>query len=258
MRHPVMSVLGQDPLTARARERPRGYPGDAVMMDWIYAVEDGWEAVGLEQPAGVAGRLNTQVCRSVTAQSVLARRRALREMISEAADTTRDAAVLSVACGHLREAEGLPADVWGQIGRFVAADFDPRTLSVVQREFGPRVCAVQHSVADFLAGHDEAGRGYDLIYSAGLYDYLPPMVGAKLTRNLFGRLRSGGRMIVVNLSERVPDGGYLEAVMDWWMIYRDQEEMRGLAQSISSADAVRRETYSISDGALVVLEIQKR
>src|ERR1700737_1086687 len=39
--HPLMKLLQQDPLTSRAFTKPRGYAGDAVMMDMVYAAEDG-------------------------------------------------------------------------------------------------------------------------------------------------------------------------------------------------------------------------
>jgi hypothetical protein len=41
--HPLMQLLQHDPLTCRTFTRPRGYAGDAVMMDMIYAAEDGVE-----------------------------------------------------------------------------------------------------------------------------------------------------------------------------------------------------------------------
>jgi len=34
--HPLLDVTHEDPLTARSFRRPRGYAGDAVMLDFIY------------------------------------------------------------------------------------------------------------------------------------------------------------------------------------------------------------------------------
>src|SRR5215472_7964608 len=41
--HPLMQLLQHDPLTYRAFSKPRGYAGDAVMMDMVYAAEDGYD-----------------------------------------------------------------------------------------------------------------------------------------------------------------------------------------------------------------------
>jgi hypothetical protein len=38
LNHPVCRLLHQDPLTYRAFSKPRGYAGDAVMMDYIYGL----------------------------------------------------------------------------------------------------------------------------------------------------------------------------------------------------------------------------
>ena len=37
--HELRQFLYQDPLTWRALDKPRGYAGDAVMMDYIYGIE---------------------------------------------------------------------------------------------------------------------------------------------------------------------------------------------------------------------------
>ena len=36
LNHPIQSLLHQDPLTFRSFSKPRGYPGDAVLLDFIY------------------------------------------------------------------------------------------------------------------------------------------------------------------------------------------------------------------------------
>src|SRR5688572_13204025 len=35
-RHPLRAVLNEDPITARSCAKPRGYSGDAVLLDLIY------------------------------------------------------------------------------------------------------------------------------------------------------------------------------------------------------------------------------
>src|SRR5262249_44121844 len=36
LRHPLRALLHQDPFTYRAYSKPRGYAGDAVLLDFIY------------------------------------------------------------------------------------------------------------------------------------------------------------------------------------------------------------------------------
>jgi hypothetical protein len=46
--HPLTHLLHQDPFTSRAFHKPRGYAGDAIMLDFIYASEDGLALADLE------------------------------------------------------------------------------------------------------------------------------------------------------------------------------------------------------------------
>jgi hypothetical protein len=52
--HPVRNLLHQDPFTYRAFSRPRGYAGDAVMMDYIYGLGEATEAAREATPLGRA------------------------------------------------------------------------------------------------------------------------------------------------------------------------------------------------------------
>src|SRR4030095_15894931 len=47
-------LLYQDPLTRRAFHQPRGYAGDAIMMDYIYGIHGGREAVAQASDVGGA------------------------------------------------------------------------------------------------------------------------------------------------------------------------------------------------------------
>ena len=52
--HPVRNLLHQDPFTYRAFPKPRGYAGDAVMMDYIYGLGEATEAAREATPLGRA------------------------------------------------------------------------------------------------------------------------------------------------------------------------------------------------------------
>jgi hypothetical protein len=73
----------------------------------------------------------------------------------------------------------------------------------------------------------------DLVYSAGLYDYLPDLVAMRLTRLLYGHLRPGGRLLMGNLTETPDSTWMLDYVLGWPLLYRTDESMLRLAHRIT-------------------------
>ena len=82
----LSELLYQDPLTRRAFEKPRGYAGDAVMMDYIYGIHGAHEAF---TAATSVGRQVFDYLRSRPApRSVCNRREHLADRRAPIADTS--------------------------------------------------------------------------------------------------------------------------------------------------------------------------
>ncbi|AHG89068.1 methyltransferase type 12 [Gemmatirosa kalamazoonensis] len=252
--HPLAGVMHQDPFLWRAFEKPRGYPGDAGMLDLIYG------AVPLPEgttPLGAA--LNAVTMRSPSATSVRERCDLLVDAIDEAAARAggRGARVLSVACGHLREAQRASAVLGGGVASFHALDQDPISIGLLQREHAALgVTPVLGSVRDVLTRR-VAYTGLTLAYAAGLYDYLPTPVAASLTARLFEMLAPGGRLLVANFCPELRDIGVMESYMAWRLIYRDEAEMGEIAAAVPGAEIARQRTFRDGGGNVVYLEIEK-
>ena len=235
--HPLHAMVLQDPFTHRAVTKPRGYAGDAVMMDFIY---DG------TPPAGTTAVGSDVFCATTRAGmglSVRYRRQLLRSLIDDTVVRHERPRVLSVAAGHCRELQGSLVTAPGFAGEFVALDQDPLSCQEIAREHAGRPVRVVNQGVRELAGSsqgsvlaDELGR-FDLIYSAGLYDYLPDALARRLTRRLLAMLRPGGRVLIANF---VPGGsgrGYMELFMDWTLVLRSEAQMRELAEAAGAAHA---------------------
>lgn len=145
--------------------------------------------------------------------------------------------ILSVACGHLREADSLDSAILESAilnsairpGRFVALDQDPATLEVAKSDHrGIGIEPVQASVLTLLRSGPELG-AFDFIYSAGLYDYLSDDVARRLTAKLAGMLNPHGRLLIANMLPELPAAAYMEAVMDWTLVYRTLPQVKNLA-----------------------------
>jgi hypothetical protein len=250
--HPVFEVIHQAPFTHRAFAKPRGYPGDAVTLDYIY---------GLERPVAapdVVRRLYAWEFQTPSCRSVRARKALLAEQIDAAGARTPRPRIMSLACGHLREARDATLLLDRGAGAFFAVDQDAESLATVAAEFSEYgVNAVRGSVRGVLA-KKVAYTNLDLVYAAGLYDYLADPLAVQLTARLFAMLGSGGRLLVPNFNPSLRDVGYLEACMDWWLLYRDDTDMNRLVAAIPEPEIAASRQYRDRHGNITVLEVTRK
>jgi extracellular factor (EF) 3-hydroxypalmitic acid methyl ester biosynthesis protein len=227
--HPVRAVLHQDPFTFRAFSKPRGYAGDAVMMDYIYGLGEYEQAARNTTSLGRAiFECNRQ---SYGCQAVRHRRQLLARTIDECAARGGDR-VLAVAAGHLREVELSSAVRSGQLRDFLAFDQDNASLAAVAQDYGHLgVRVMPGTVRHILARKLNPGQ-FDLIYAAGLFDYLPPPVAAALTCRMFEMTRPGGTLLIPNFLKSTREAGYMESFMDWHLIYRDHADLFALVAAV--------------------------
>src|SRR3954468_20803110 len=96
--HPVCGLLHQDPFTHRAFSKPRGYAGDAVMMDYIYGLGEAEQAARETTPLG--RRIFQYMDTRPSARAVRYRRQLLADLVDRVA-LRGGSSVLALAAGHL-------------------------------------------------------------------------------------------------------------------------------------------------------------
>ncbi|MDX2039689.1 MAG: class I SAM-dependent methyltransferase [Acidobacteriota bacterium] len=253
LNHPIKSLVHQDPMTRRAFEKPRGYAGDAELLDLIY----GLRPVPAETTSVGAAIYGFTVQASGTS-AVRVRRDMLAAKIDEVADEIENPRILAVACGHLREAQKSKAVAAGRVGDFYALDQDKVSLELVAREQSANgITPVHGSVKTLLKG-ETTFSNLDFVYSTGLYDYLPQPVAISLTNKLFDMLRPGGRLVVANFLPDVVSLGYMETFMGWPLIYRNDEEMADIAVNLPAGQVAAEQVYHDAHEHVVFLEVKKR
>jgi hypothetical protein len=254
LRHPIATLLHQDPFTYRAFAKPRGYAGDAVMMDYIYGLGEAGDAARHATPLGRA--IFQYMDTRPSARAVRYRRQLIAGLIDRVADR-QEARVLAVAAGHLREVECSSAVQHGTLREFVAFDQDEASLAVVSRDYAHLgIQTMAGSVRQILSGKARLGQ-YDLVYAAGLFDYLSGPIATALTCSLFDMMRPGGLMLIPNFSTGVRDVGYMEAFMDWHLIYRNHSEMRALAAALPRSAVADCQVFDDHDDAITYLLVSK-
>jgi len=229
LEHPLRQLLHEDPFTYRAFSKPRGYAGDAPLLDFIYGEEEGWPA---PEASEMGKNIFASTSRSSACEAVRARRGFIADLVDRIVDEVPHPHMLSIAAGHLREAHLCSAVKRRKFGRYVALDSDQDSLAEVQHSYGRfGVESVTASVRQLLTHRVDLGH-FDFVYSTGLFDYLPLAAAQRLTGTMFQMLRPRGQLLVANFLPGILDVGYMESFMDWKLIYRDRGDMIRLADDI--------------------------
>lgn len=222
--HPVARYFLEDPFTRWSFEKPRGYSGDAGLLDFIYGHSSVAQAIADASPVGKALYDYTKDASSSVA--VRERRDILTQHVDEIASSRGSGAeVLTIAAGHLREANRSVALKEGRLKRWVALDQDPQSVGSISRDFaGTCIEAIDGSVRGILGGRHDLGK-FDFVYAAGLYDYLNDKVSIKLTQRCLDMLKPNGVFLFANFATDIMVDGYMESFMNWALLLRSEADM---------------------------------
>jgi SAM-dependent methyltransferase len=239
-RHPLFQQLMADPYLARCVNKPRGYAGDAVLIDMIY---DRHVPDGTCDQGATLFRFTTA---AIPSAAVARRRHAGRDLLLDAHRQGQRICVL--ACGHFREGDELAGE---DIANITLVDQDALSLDVVrQRHAGGGALFEAANVFAFLRRAGLAGERYDLVYTLGLTDYLDDRAMTLLHRLLARVVAPGGRAVIANFRADLFFTGWMEAVMDWWLIYREAAELG----EFGAAAGFASRTWTDATGCIVWAE----
>jgi hypothetical protein len=240
----------------RCWEKPRGYAGDFLMMEALYRhtptgetpFERWMDAWALELPGF---------------QAVRNRRDLLSAMLRE--EHARGARrVMNVASGSAPELVA------------VAREISFETVTLLDQDQGALDSALAHftrvgalpatrhealrlwcgSVLELLRNRSELpGGSQDFIYSIGLYDYLTERFARRLTEKLWSGLAPGGQLVLGNFNGHHPMHHFTESALDWYLIYRDPEDLLRLVDGLPGV--ARAEVRTEDTGCLHLLVARK-
>jgi len=254
--HPVAQDLLQDPFTRWSFEKPRGYSGDASLLDIYYKHRAADDFIASCTELGREIYAYT----SEAASSVAGRER--RDILARTVDATArrvdNAEVLAIACGHMREAELSEALRQNKLRRWVGLDQDPVSVATVNRDCaGTAVEAMEGSVRGILRRSYNIGM-FDLVYASGLYDYLPRTIGIRLLQRSLELVKPGGEFLFANFSDRITTDGYMETFMDWPLILRSADDMWDIIKGAVDMNTVDADVWYGTNGNIVYATLRKR
>ena len=221
--------------------KPRGYAGDFLTIAKIY--ED--VATGSSTVDALIDRcfLNLPAARAVQN-----RRGLLTDEIRAtlAWSAHRPVRITSLACGPAREIfdlgprQDLVTTLLDVDDAALAYCASHRTSAGIAEQAMPLVGANLIHVALGRSSIELADQ--DLVYSIGLIDYLGDALVVKLLDYIHTTLRPGGRVILGNFHTRNPTKAFMDHVLEWKLIHRDEADMRRL-YAASAFGACTRISY---------------
>jgi extracellular factor (EF) 3-hydroxypalmitic acid methyl ester biosynthesis protein len=237
------------PFGHRTYHKPLGYAGDYEMMNMI--MRNGYEGNSL-----FARAVHYWLVNQWPAESVRNRIAHLKEnIITEVARVVRAgrrARILNLGCGPAWEVqEFFRQSALSNEADFTLMDFNEETLNYtganlkeLQRAHGRRsgVEMRQASVQQLLRSAIQ-GKGipteqrYDLIYCAGLFDYLSDGTCKAIVNLFYDWLQPGGLVVVANMNDSKPFRHMVEFLLDWHLIYRNSRFMATLRPDRAGAMA---------------------
>lgn len=247
LRRQVWDFILASEFLKRTNLKPRGYAGDAEMMQMAYENQYVGNYVFNKL-------LHRHPLETPSAQAVRNRRRLIPRVLRNvwnrfAANNDEKFRIMSVACGPAWELQDLFHDS-ADFERLHCAllDQDPHALDIARegirrieasRDLKLDVRFFSESVRTLLRHRDSRARfgTYHFIYSMGLFDYLTPPVARALARKIFDLLEPGGTMVIGNFHVRNPTRYYMEYWMDWVLYYRSEQEMKDLVADVPGAVA---------------------
>lgn len=214
----------------RAYFKPLGYAGDYLMMEMIYRNEPAGD--------GKLGRLVDSWCLNTTAaKSVRGRRRLLsRELASLSRPLLargQPVRIMNLACGSNRELfDFLEGCDHSELVEALCVDIDTEALKYTQNRIDPRnhgatIRLMNENIMKWAIGRSRPSfRSQDIIYSAGLTDYLDDRLLAAFIKMCYKQLKPGGVLVIGNFAPHNPERMFLEHLIHWRLIYRDKRAIR--------------------------------
>ncbi len=111
--------------------------------------------------------------------------------------------------------------------KFHCVDMDEKAI-----EFGSVICDNYIDSISFIKQNVfkfKSDNKYDLIWSAGLFDYFNDKLFIRLINRYYNLLKSDGELIIGNFSVENPSRGLMEVLCKWYLNHRSEGQLIGLA-----------------------------
>ena len=220
----ICSRFDVSPLHKHCRQKPYGYSGDFEIIDWIYTKKT--------SPSG-EGKFFDQMFQSYEAAEAVRNRKSyfVKKCLELAKQKKDRLDVLNLGCGPCRDVlEMYEASRNGTYIHLHCVDQEANAIAFAERLFSGKAFKDQIKLEHTDLFHLRTEQKYDLIWSAGLFDYLEPRIASILLKKIWRYLKDDGQIIFGNFSPENPTRYGMELAVHWNLIHRTANELVKLVQ----------------------------
>lgn len=263
MKRQLHSLVLCSPFAYRTFQKPLGYAGDYEMVNMMMRPTEGNSLFAkivnqwfLQQPPAEAHRNRV----------IHIEQRLVEETLRVSEE--RPMQVFNLGCGPAWEVQKFLSERhFSGRTEMTLIDFNEETLQHtretlhdIRNKFGrtTRLEFVKRSVQQVIKDGARLSANspqYDMVYCAGLFDYLSDQVCLRLMNIFYEMVRPGGLVLATNVDVSNPLRNGMEHLLDWHLIYRTSQQARALIPDKAAPD----DFFVTSDitGVNIFIEVRK-
>ena len=231
----------RDTVQGHGWRKPFGYSGDFLMIDKIYTRHTSsnpafrtWDEYFHQQAAPRAVRNRKEYFKQL-----LKNRMRNQEMVT----------LLNVASGPARDLAEAYADMRDpQQLQTTCVDMDSQSVAYAKQLNQPYLSHIKFLTNNVFRFCSD--QSFDLIWSAGLFDYFDDKVFVNMLCRFGNYLKPDGEIVIGNFNEDYnPSRAYMEIFGDWYLHHRTEQQLIELAHEAGFEDwhiSVNREPENIN------------
>jgi extracellular factor (EF) 3-hydroxypalmitic acid methyl ester biosynthesis protein len=220
-RDKIKNVLNQNTLIGHGFVKPYGYPGDFTLINKIYQFEinedpvyRNWDMFFQNQPG---------------ANAVRNRKDFFMKYCNRLLEKKDGAKVLILGSGPATDVHEFMKDHPVNKITFDLIDFDQSAIDFSREKNSKYNGQITYNKINALRFN--SFKLYDLIWSAGLFDYFKDKHFTFLIRKYVNCLDADGEMVISNFSTRNPTKRLMEVLSDWYLNLRTESDLFRIASN---------------------------
>ena len=236
----------ENTLHGRGFLKPNGYPGDYLFLDRIYTNHTSnnpdykiWDEYVQQNGAPNAVRN---------------RKEYYKHLVSAKTKKANNINVLNIISGSGRELKELYENMPSKSIRTTCVEIDEEAIQFSKKLNKNHLERIEYISSNIF--RYQTRDSFDIIWSAGLFDYLNDKAFIKLLKRFKEWLKKDGEIVIGNYNQaHNPSRDYLEVLGDWHLIHRTEAQLLELAKS-AGFNSLQLQVKRMPDNVILYLHIQ--